>query len=296
MSIKISAVINTFNEEENIERCILSVKWVDEIVVCDMHSSDATVKKAKDLGARVVYFKRSNYVEPARNYATSQAKGDWILLLDADEEIPLSLTEKIKRIIKLSNIDYVQIPRKNIIFKKWIQNANWWPDYHTRLFKKGAVIWNDKIHSKPETTGNSLVLEPKEDLAIIHHHYQSISQFVERMNRYSKIQAQELIKEGYIFNWQDLIKEPLSEFLGRFFANKGYKDGLHGLVLSLLQATSFLLVFLSVWEIQGLKEKQISLDDLKKVQRFSVTELKYWFEHEGKNNLKSFLNKFLRKI
>lgn len=296
MSIKISAVINTFNEESNIERCISSVKWADEIIVCDMHSQDQTVKKAKNLGAKVVYFKQSDYVEPARNYAINQASGEWILLLDADEEISASLAEKINQIVKLPEADHVQIPRKNLIFGKWIQNANWWPDYHTRLFRKGSVVWSDKIHSKPKTTGNGLVLEAREDLAITHHHYQTISQFLERMNRYSKIQARELIKEGYVFDWQDLLKKPLSEFLGRYFANKGYKEGLHGLVLSLLQATSFLLLFLQIWEAQGMKEEIVSLGDLKKVNNSSEAELQYWFQHESPNsNLKSFFDKMLGK-
>src|SRR5688572_12024024 len=95
----ISVVINTFNEEKNIERAIKSVAWADEILVCDMHSDDNTAIIARKLGATVFLHKRVGFVEPARNFAISKASNDWILILDADEEIPGSLSDKFKEII-----------------------------------------------------------------------------------------------------------------------------------------------------------------------------------------------------
>lgn len=277
MGRKVTAVINTLNEEKNIERAIKSVSWVDEVIVCDMHSDDNTVTIAQNLDATIIFHKRTGYVEPARNFAISKTAGDWVLILDADEEIPNVLADKLKKLVNgLDQIDYVEIPRKNIIFNKWIQNSFWWPDYNVRFFKRGKVKWLDKIHSKPQTEGMGIRLEEKEEYAIIHHHYDGLDQYIERLNRYTKVQARQLIDEGYKFSWKDLISKPLSEFLSRYFANYGYKDGLHGLALSLLQSYSEIVKILRVWEHEKFKEVDIDMSEFKEQSKGWGYELKYW--------------------
>src|SRR3989344_6138183 len=245
---KIYVVIHTLNEASDLEQALESLKWDDEIIVCDMYSDDNSVEIAKKYGAKVVFHKRVSHVELARNYAISKASNDWILILDPDEEIPESLASRIQDItVKMEQINFVEIPRKNLIFNKWMKASMWWPDYNIRFFKKGTVSWGEKIHSDPQTDGEGIKLDTKEDYAIVHHHYNSISQFLDRLNRYTSVQANELHADGIKFQWTDLITKPLSEFLSRFFANKGFEDGLHGLTLSLLQAFSFLIVYLKLW-------------------------------------------------
>jgi len=255
---KISAIINTWNEEENIKRCLESVRRIaSEIIVVDMHSKDRTAAIAKKLGAKVFFYKYLSYVEPARNFAISKTTGDWVLILDADEEITPFLAKRLEDLAQNSEeVTYFRLPRKNIIFGKWIKHSRWWPDYNIRFFKKGHVRWSEKIHSVPLTRGTGKDFEAKETNAIIHYHYQSISQYLERLNRYTKIQSRELINSGYRFSWPDIIKKPMGEFLSRFFVGESYKDGLHGLVLALLQAFSELVKYLKVWE----KEKFIDQD------------------------------------
>lgn len=298
MGSSISVVINTLNEEDNIERAVKSVKWADEILVCDMHSEDKTVEIAKKLGAKIITHERTGYVEPARNFAIAKASGDWILILDADEEIPSSLVDKLKEITESGQENVVHIPRKNFIFGKWMKASFWWPDYNIRFFKEGTVTWSDKIHSKPQTQGVGISLPAEESLAIIHYNYSSISQFVMRMNRYSDVQAKELHEEGVKFFWQDLISKPLSEFLSRFFAHRGFEDGLHGLALSLLQAVSFLLVYLKLWEMEKFKEEKISVPEVQKVVAQAGGEIRYWFNFTAlsKNPLKRFAQKIGNRI
>lgn len=299
MGNKISVVINTLNEEGNIERALKSVKWANEVVVCDMHSEDGTVETAKKLGAKVFAHERTGYVEPARNFAISKALGDWVLILDADEEIPVSLADKLQEIAQdPKGTAFVQVPRKNFIFNKWMKASFWWPDYNIRFFKKGAVVWGDKIHSKPETKGEGLTLPAEKNLAIVHYNYGSISQFVLRMNRYSDIQAGELYKEGVRFSWTDLISKPLSEFLSRFFAHRGFEDGLHGLALSLLQAFSFLLVYLKLWEMEKFTEKDLSINEIQSEAMKGGKELSYWFNFVqlSKNPIKKIFQKVSSKI
>ncbi len=282
----ISVVINTLNEEKNIKQVIDSVKWADEIIVCDMYSDDRTAEIAKKLEAKVIFHKKTNYVEPARNFAISKANGEWILIVDADEEIPEALAKRLKEIAgKEKQIDFIEIPRKNIIFGKWIQHSGWWPDYQTRFFKKGKVTWQNKIHSKPEKVGLGLTLEQEEKWAIVHRNYQSVGQFVQRLSRYTDVEVQELRKAGYGFNRADLLQKPLEEFLSRFFAAQGYKDGLHGLALSILQAFSFFILYLKLWESEGFKQENVDMINLEKEADKSTQALKYWFSQSSNKNL-----------
>jgi len=276
---KVSVVINTLNEEKNLPRALLSVKdFADEVVVVDMFSEDETVKIAKDSKAKVYSHKKTGYVEPARNYAIQKAGGDWIFILDADEEMTTGLKKTLKKIIKNPTADYFRVPRKNIIFSKWIKHSRWWPDYNIRFFRKGFVSWNEVIHSVPMTKGKGLDLEASEENAIVHHNYESIEQYINRTNRYSSIQAKDLVDKGYKFDWKDLIQKPSSEFLSRYFQAEGYKDGVHGLALSLLQAFSELAVYLKTWLIVKKDPENVKINvkdvvgEMKEVQ----SNLNYW--------------------
>jgi len=274
---KISVVINTLNEEKNLPRALSSVKgFADEIIVVDMKSDDKTVEIAKKAGAKVYQHKRENYVEPARNYAIEKAKGGWILILDADEELPKSLLKKLKKIIKKPAANYYRLPRKNIVFGKWIKHSRWWPDYNIRFFQKGFVSWSEVIHSVPTTQGKGLDLPDKENLAILHHNYSSINQYLERMNRYTSIQAKTLMENEYKFDWRDLIAKPASEFLGRYFTGQGYKDGVHGIALAGLQAFSEFVTYLKVWEANKFEKQKISLREVSREMRDSELEFNYW--------------------
>jgi glycosyltransferase involved in cell wall biosynthesis len=275
--VKISVVINTLNEEENLPRAITSIRNIaDEIIVVDMHSDDKTQEVARSLGAKVFEHERTGYVEPARNFAIEKASGKWILVLDADEQIPNSLAGKIKDIVAKPEADYYSLPRKNIIFGKWIRHSRWWPDYNIRFFKKGFVSWSEIIHSIPTTKGVGRDLEASVDNAIVHHHYDSIEQYIDRLNRYTTHHSELLIKGGYKFNWKDLIIEPVSEFLSRYFQAEGYKDGIHGLALSLLQSFSEFVVFLKVWQHDGFEPKEVEVKNVVKVMKDVEKEMFFW--------------------
>ena len=293
--MKITTVINTYNEEKNIERCLKSVKnFADEIVLVDQHSTDETVKIAKKFGAKVYLHEHTVYVEPARNFALSKAIGDWIFLIDADEEIPASLAEKLREIAKENKVDIVEIPRKNIIFSKWIEHSRWWPDYLIRFFKKGKVKFSNIIHEPPKTFGATIKLEPGEENAIIHHNFQTISQFVNRLNRYTDIQSDELLKKDYCFTWTDLVFKPSNEFFSRFFAGEGYKDGLHGLVLASLQAFSEFILYLKVWEKKGFEEQNIG--NIEKVSLKAIHDYLFWLQKITLNSFGRLRLKIKAKI
>jgi (heptosyl)LPS beta-1,4-glucosyltransferase len=300
--INISAVVNTRNEENNIEDCLNTLQFTDEIVVVDMESKDATVDIAKKFTDKIYDHKMVGFVEPARNFAISKAVGTWVLIVDADERIPKTLAKKLIEIALEDKVDFVRIPRKNLIFGQWTQHSRWWPDYNIRFFKKGSVEWQNEIHSIPITTGTGINLDADETLAIEHHHYDTIDEYFERALRYSSQQAKELIGAGYKFDVKDLIGKPISEFISRFFAGEGYKDGLHGLVLAFLQMFSVMLIYLKVWQNEGHEPKRAGyLTPIwQKLFLEKFKELRYWyltvFIQSEPKKAKRFLLKLKRKL
>lgn len=293
---KVSVVINTLNAQEALPRTIASVKnFADEIVVVDMKSDDATVKIAKRLGARVFSHPRLLYVEPARNFAVSKAKGDWILVLDVDETIPKTLQKHLLSIIKTSKNDYFRLPRKNLIFGKWIKHSRWWPDYNIRFFKKGHVSWSEIIHAVPMTHGRGADIPAKESLAIIHDNYPTLESYLERMNRYTSVQAALLVKEGYQFDWKDLIKKPTSEFLSRYFKGEGYKDGIHGLALAGLQTFSELVLYLKVWQAEKFPEQNPNLTEVRMELEKAQSQTSWWLIHTTEKGIVGKVKKRLLK-
>ena len=134
MSLSIALI--TLNEEANIERCLSSLKsFADEIILVDMGSTDQTLQKAKEFSAKIFTHPYTGFVEPARNYALDKTQGDWVFLIDADEELPKTLKLLLKELIREKSKSFYRVPRKNIIFGRWIKHAYWWPDYQIRFFK-----------------------------------------------------------------------------------------------------------------------------------------------------------------
>ena len=249
-----SLIINTKNEEENIADCIDSAgNIIEEIIVADMQSSDKTREIAKKKGAKVYKIKDYDYVEPARNYAIKKATCEWILILDADERLTASLKRTIKELVRKNEYDNVEIPRKNIIFGKWIKHAGWWPDYHPQLFKRRKFFgWSRMIHHLPNLRGKGLKLKPNESNAIVHYNINNIDSFLERLRRYTKVEVE--IDRDYLSSFDKVESYWKNEFAGRFYYQEGFKDGLHGFILSRFMEFYRFIQFARYWEGQGYKE------------------------------------------
>ena len=276
---KISVVINVVKEEvEYLPRALASVEdLADEIVLVNMTSSEDLSRIAKKHNATVFKHKRVPYVEVARNFGISCATNEWILVLDPDEEITKSLANNIKKIsLDSDSADYYRLPRKNIIFGKWMKHSRWWPDMNIRFFKKEHVTWSEIIHAVPITTGTGKDLEVKEENALIHYHYESIEQYIERMNRYTTAHGQNLIKDGYKFDWSDILRKPVNEFLSRYFQGEGYKDGLHGLALAGLQGFSEFIMYLKIWQLEKFKVEHVDIEEVVSEMKEVESDFHYW--------------------
>lgn len=296
---KISVVISTYNSEKDIKACLDSVKWADEIVVVDDGSTDQTVSIAKRYTTHLFHHKSVGYVEPARNFAISKATGEWILIVDADEVIPQTLAKRLRSLVEEQPVfTHVYLPRKNSIFGKWMRHTGWWPDHLIRFFKKGSVMWKNEIHSIPDVKGEGIHLEGEEN-AIVHRQYQTVNQFLHKnLEQYALQEAKELQAKGYTFSYTDAIRFPSREFLSRYFAREGYKDGFHGLVVSLLMAIYHFVVFLHLWEAKQFEqaEKKDIEQAFRHELRSTQKEFFYWFTKARIDSTKNPLTKFALKV
>lgn len=301
---KLSVVISAFNEEKNIKECLESVNWADEIILVDSGSTDKTVEIAKNYQVKVFPRPNNLMLNVNKNYGFTKASGDWILNLDADERATPELAEEIKATMQQCNnvamkqVNGYWLPRKNVIFDKWIKSRMWWPDYQLRLFRNGQGQFPKKhVHEKIAVKGETAQLKNP----FLHENYSSVSQFLYKMDRiYTENEVGIFLESGKKINWRDSLKWPVADFLKTFFAQEGYKDGLHGLVLSFLQAFYAEVTFIKIWEKQGFKEEELELGEMNKEFKKSGKEINYWLWEiqirETKNLLKKLLLKLKRKL
>ncbi len=248
----LSVILTTLNEERNIDRCLSSVRWADEIVVVDSFSRDKTEEIARKYTDRVYQHEfpgSSRQVEKGIQYAT----GEWIFYIDADEEVSAELAQQMQDALKDShgNIGY-DILRKPSAFGKWIEHGGWFPDYTFRLFRKDSYVADHhEVHGGFNTKGKKGRL----DGILYHHTYETIYSYVEKMNDYTSLQVSNKLQgnPGLLPKRRNLILSPLSHFLRMYFSKKGYKDGFHGFVLALLDATYTMLLYAKIWEFQTRK-------------------------------------------
>jgi glycosyltransferase involved in cell wall biosynthesis len=296
--MKLSVVISTYNRAESLARTLESVKTLaDEIIVVDNESTDATEKTAKRYKAKV--FRRPNnpMLNINKNFGIAQATGNWTLYLDDDEVIPKELADEIRRILDIPKdadapVGY-WIPRKNIIFGKWIEHGIWWPDQQLRLFQTGLGKYPAKhVHEHIEMAGITGTLS----IAYVHYNYDSIAQYLWKMESiYTDSEVAKLEATGYKTLWYDAIRFPVSDFVKLYFAQYGYKDGLHGLVLAILQAFYSFIVFAKIWERQKFVPVKITPHDIETELHRSRNEIAYWVLSE-KILRANFAVKLLLKI
>lgn len=301
--MKLSVVISAYNEEERIKKCLESVSFADEIIVIDNSSTDNTAKVAASYTKNV--FRQENNpkaIDLLKNLGFDKAQMEWVLSLDADEEVDRDLEREILDVIKKDKkeIDGYFIPRKNIIFGKWMRHTGWYPDYQLRLFRRGkGKFLMEHVHEQIKLDGKTGHLKNH----ILHDNYQNISQFLLRtITIYAPNEAEHIHKKGYEFSYSDAIRMPLNEFLSRFFARQGYKDGFHGLMLSLLMAFYHLVIFSYLWEKNSYKDDE-SYNAIKHSEgefQHAKEDIMYWIDKEKieitRNPAKKGLFKVIRKL
>ncbi len=274
---KCTVVVSTYKRSIHLDRCLQSVLPLHpEIIVVSSGFDSETITVAKSYKATLIERPNSLMLNVNKNYGFSKVKTDWILNLDDDEELTEELIREIKKILTADTalVDGYWIPRKNIIFGKWIRHGVWWPDVQLRLFRKGkGRFLEHHVHEYVQVEGKTEVLESP----FTHYNYNSIDQFLYKMEHiYIPSEVSRLEKSGYVVAWYDALRFPLSDFVKLYFFQKGYKDGLHGLILSVFQAFYMFLVFAKLWEKEGFMEKDTSLVAVSKEFTRRYKDISYW--------------------
>lgn len=294
MKQTLSIVVSAFNEEKALGRCLASVPFADEIVVVDNESQDKTYEIAKKYTKKVYSQKNILMLNTNKNYGFSKATSDWILNLDADEEIPKELAREIRSLIESNPKENgFWIKRKNIIFGKWVKHGLWWPDKQIRLFRRGKGKF-PCIHIHEYITVEGQVGELTEPYT--HYNYESVSQYLKTIDRASTSEALSLKDMNHQFVWYDAVRFPLSDFLKIYFAQGGYKDGLHGLVLALFQSFYSFTVFAKYWEMHTFEERELTLRAVTDELTRGGKEANYWILTAKIGDTKNILKKILWKI
>lgn len=248
---KISVAIATFNEEKNIGPCLESVKeWVDEIVVVDGSSQDRTREIARRLGAKVLKTTNKPIFHLNKQMAIDNCQGEWILQLDADEQVTPKLRDEILETIK-SNQEFngFWIPRRNYFLGRYLKKGGQYPDYTLRLYRQGkGRLPCRSVHEQAKVKGKVSYL--KNDL--LHLADPNFSRYLSRFDRYTSLLAREMAEEkaklglrGFLGNF--LIK-PIHWFLLTYFRHKGFRDGFPGFVFSFFSSLRFAVAYIKYWE------------------------------------------------
>lgn len=244
---EISVIIITKNESKNIESCLESVKWAKEIIVVDSGSTDDTVIIASKYTDKIIFNQWKGYADQ-KNYALQIVQNQWVLSIDADEQV----TEELKNeILNLDEklADGFKIKRNNYFLGKLIRGSGWGNDYQLRLFKKSKTnLTNRLVHEGFVVDGKIIKLKN----SLLHYSYRNLKEAFDKINYYSTLEAIEKQNRKSV-NILTILLTPVISFLQSFIFKKGFIDGVYGVLIALLHAYTKLQVQLKIWEIRNSK-------------------------------------------
>ncbi len=242
---RLSVTVVTLNEEDRLRQCLDSVRWADEIVVVDAESTDKTAEVARSFTDQV-------FVRPwpgfgaQKNFAIDQAHGDWILSLDADEEVSAELRDAIERVLVAGRgSDGYAIARRNVFWGRAMRHGRLYPDWQVRLVRRGRGRFVEPdVHESLRVEGTVGRL----DGDLVHRSYRDVADFVERSNRYSTLAADEWMRSGRGVSPLDLVVRPVGRFLSMYVVHRGFLDGWRGFLLAVLYAYYVFIRSAKIWE------------------------------------------------
>ena len=234
MEQKISVVINTYNAEAKLAKVLDTVKDFDEVVICDMESTDSTLDIARKYNCKIVTFPKGEHkiVEPARQFAIDSATYKWVLVVDADELITPELKSTLYDLLKSDDIPSgTFIPRRNFFMGRPYA----YPDYQLRFMNRDLTKWAPYVHAIPKVDGRIIYLpKSKKELAIIHIADDNISTRLRKTNEYTDNEVIKRKRQNP--GIAKLIISPIWRFLHYYIVKGGFRYGLSGFVISVINA------------------------------------------------------------
>lgn len=243
---KLSIILIAKDEELNIEACLQSVEWADEIVVIvDTRSTDKTADLARQFTAKVYEMDWRGY-SAAKNSAIDKSEGEWIFWIDADERVTEELRNEIQQVIrKDDNVHGYMVPRLANFLGRWIKHCGWHPGYVLRLFKRENARFNEAlVHEGLEFEGKTGKLAH----SLLHYTDKDIDHYFNKYNIYTNLAAEELVKKRRNFRSLDLILRPIFTFIKMYIIRLGFLDGIQGFILSVFSASYVFTKYAKLWE------------------------------------------------
>ncbi|HWR17850.1 MAG TPA: glycosyltransferase family 2 protein [Terriglobales bacterium] len=250
----LSVAIVAHNEEKNIARTLEAVRWADEIVLMDSGSTDRTCDIAREYGAKVIHEPWRGYVAQ-KNYVLEFCTQDWVLALDADEEVTPGLAEEVRKAVAANLDQGYAIPRKNLFMGRWMRFGGFYPDPKLRLFRCGdGYSTGHDPHDRYELKSGRPVVRTKNPM--IHYTYPTLTLYLDHMNRYSSLGAKKVVgKRPRGFSFIDIVLRPVFTFIYNYFVRLGFLDGREGLLLHMYHAVYVSWKYSKAWEMS--REKQL---------------------------------------
>lgn len=260
--IPVSAVIITHNEEKKIGACLASLGWVDEILVVDAQSTDRTreicLDREKPWATRIRVVDRPwTGFRDQRNFSLQQAANDWVLVVDADEECTPELAARARAILDHPGgpeKNAYKVHRREFLLGKPIYHGMWNPSYQDRFFNRQGVQYVNEIHEYP------VFPQPAGRIheSLLHNPDFTIERYMEKLNRYTTLEAQDRYNQGQRTNLFELVSAFPAHFFKSLFYYGAYKDGMHGVVVALLEGVSRVVRKIKVWQLMQLERRRRS--------------------------------------
>lgn len=243
----VTAVIAAHDEAANIEACIASLEWASEVIVVENDSIDDTIDRARAAGATVISPKFTT-IGAARNHAIMRAKNAWVLVVDADERCTPELAAEISQLAdNPTKYSSFRVPRRNFFLGKEIRHGGWASDRPVRFFRRELRYNASLVHEHVDVTGETGELRN----ALLHYTYNSLDQYFEKFNRYSRWWAEQNHARGRRASAAAVVIKPPARFVSMYLLRGGFLDGAHGLVLACLAAASVMAKYARLW-VKGL--------------------------------------------
>ncbi|MEY4701594.1 MAG: hypothetical protein RL326_1781 [Pseudomonadota bacterium] len=254
----ISAFVICCNEEAQIRRCLESITWCDEIIVIDSGSTDRTVEICKEYTPHIRHNDWPGYLKQ-KEFGLSLCKNEWVLNVDADEEVSPELAREIQEILAADHRGEVSANGYNLnrlvfFLNRWWNKGGWYPEYRLRLLRRSAASWGGLCpHEKAIVSGK--VEKCRGD--IYHYSFTDLTDFARRSNTLASNTAASLVALGRTTRLSDLIIRPITRFFKFYVIKKGYREGFAGLIVALIEANSTMLKYAKVWEATVVSERPI---------------------------------------
>ena len=245
----VSAILITKNEARNVEACLASLGFAEEIVVVDSGSTDGTEALCRRDPRVRWHSEEWKGFGAQKNSALDKASGPWVFSIDADERVTPELAEEISR-LDPGEAPYAgyRVPRRSFFGNRWVRHGGWYPDHSIRLWRKDAGRFEDRsVHEAVRVSGPVGTLRGD----LLHYTYRDTSDFVNRMNRYSSLGAGELLRQGKRATTLDLVVRPPFTFFKMFVLRLGFLDGRLGLRLAVLYTMYTFAKYAKAWEAGG---------------------------------------------